>query len=273
MALKPKISVSLTNKCNKITIVEETGPYVVDSNVGGWGTPNIDTAAITFADVQFFNSSQTPAVAASGTGTISGTTFTDVTHISGTFAVGQTLTGVGVAAGTKITALLTGTGANNGGTYTVNIAQTTASTTISGNLITQNYILKDGATDVYATVAGAPTPGRFTALLENAWAGIDGIFQIVYTVTAGAVTYTNDKQHQLFLCNLCNCKGGLVAKLIDACDTKTVQRLKREVDQMEIYIYGIQTAFACGDFDTAEAILTAATTYCNTLSECNTGNC
>ena len=272
MALNPKISVSLNNKCNKITIVEETGPFVITSNNGGWGTPNITTAAITRADVQFFNSSQTPAIAASGTGTISGTTFTDVTHISGTFAIGQTLTGVGVAAGTKITALLTGTGANNGGTYTVSIAQTTASTAISGNLITQNYILKDGTTDVYATVAGAPTPGRFTALLENAWTGADGVFQIVYTITTAAATYTNDKQYQLFLCNLCNCKEGLVARLIDACDTKTVQRLKTEVDQMEIYIYGIQTAFACGDFDTAEAILTAAKTYCDTLTEC-ASNC
>ena len=272
MALKPKISVSLTNKCNKITIVEETGPFVITSNEGGWGTPNIDTSDIRLANVQFFNSSQTPAIAAAGTGTISGTTFTDVTHISGTFAIGQTLTGVGVAAGTKITALLTGTGANNGGTYTVSIAQTTASTAISGNLITQNYILKDGTTDVYATVAGAPTPGRFTALLENAWAGTDGVFQIVYTITTAAATYTNDKQYQLFLCNLCNCKEGLVARLIDACDTKTVQRLKTEVDQMEIYIYGIQTAFACGDFDTAEAILTAAKTYCDTLTEC-ASNC
>ena len=272
MALKPKISVSLTNKCNKITIVEETGPFVITSNEGGWGTPNINTAAITYADVQFFNSSQTPAIAASGTGTISGKVFTDVNHISGTFAVGQTLTGTGVAAGTKITALLTGTGANNGGTYEVSIAQTVASTVISGNLLTQNYILKDGATDVYAGVTGAPAPGSFTALLENDWAGIDGVFQVVYRVIAGATTYTNDKQYQLFLCNLCNCKEGLVTRLIDACDTKTVQRLKTEVDQMEIYIHGIQTAFACGDFDTAEAILTAAKTYCDTLTECSS-NC
>ena len=51
-----------------------------------------------------------------------------------------------------------------------------------------------------------------------------------------------------------------------------MQRLKTEVDQMEIYIHGIQTAFACGDFDTAEAILTAAKTYCDTLTECSS-NC
>jgi len=271
MALKPKISVSLSTKCSKITIVEETGPYVITANNGGWGTPNIDTAAITTADVQFFNTDQTPAIIASGTGTISGTTFTDVTHISGTFAIGQTLTGTGVAAGTKITALLTGTGANDGGTYTVNIAQTVTSTVIDGNLITQNYILKGGVIDVYATAAGAPAPGSFTALSESAWAGSDGVFQIVYTILATTVTYTNDTQYVLFLCNLCTCKDNLVVKLIDACDIETVQKLKVQVDQMEIYIYGIQTAFSCGDYDTAEAILTAATTYCDTLTDCLSG--
>ena len=41
---------------------------------------------------------------------------------------------------------------------------------------------------------------------------------------------------------------------------------------MEIYIYGIESAFSCGDFDTAEAILTAATTYCTTLTGC-ASNC
>ena len=273
MALKPKISVSLNNKCNKITIVEETGPFVITSNEGGWGFPNGDTAGIANADVQFFNSNQTPAVLASGTGSISGTTFTDTTHISGTFAIGQTLTGAGVAAGTTITALITGTGANNGGTYEISIAQTVASTTISGNLITQNYILKDSSVDVYAGVSGAPTPGRFTALSEVPWSGTDGIFQIVYTIENNkGQTFTNDTQYQLFLCNLCNCKNALITMLIDACDVKTVKKLKTEVDQMEIYIYGIETAFACGDFDTAEAILTAATTYCNTIKGC-ASNC
>lgn len=270
MALKPKISASLNTKCDKITIVEETGPYVISTNNGGWGTPNIDTSAITYADVQFLNTDETPTVQASGTGTISGTTFTDVTHISGTFAVGQTLTGVGVAAGTKIVSLLTGTGANNGGTYEVNIAQTVSSTTISGNVITQNFILKDGTTDVYASVAGAPTPGAFTAFSEVAWSGVDGIYRIIYRVQDSTNTYENDKQYVLFICNLCNCKDKVILALIDACDEESVQKYKTYVDQMEIYIYGIKSAFSCGDFDTAEAILTAATTYCNNicLSNC-----
>ena len=77
------------------------------------------------------STSNTAATAAGG-GSISATTFTDTTHGSGRFTVGSLLTGTGVAPGTYITALGTGTGANNGGTYTVNISQTVTAQTITG---------------------------------------------------------------------------------------------------------------------------------------------
>jgi hypothetical protein len=67
------------------------------------------------------------------TGSISGTTLT-VTDVSdGAIALGMTLTGAGVAAGTKITGFGSGAGGNvnSDGTYTVNISQTVASTTIN----------------------------------------------------------------------------------------------------------------------------------------------
>jgi len=67
------------------------------------------------------------------TGSISGTTLT-VTDVSdGAIALGMTLTGSGVAPGTKIVRFGSGAGGNvnSDGTYTVNIFQTVASTTIS----------------------------------------------------------------------------------------------------------------------------------------------
>jgi hypothetical protein len=67
------------------------------------------------------------------TGSISGTTLT-VTDVSdGAIALGMTLTGSGVSSGTKITGFKTGAGGNvnSDGTYTVNISQTVASTTIN----------------------------------------------------------------------------------------------------------------------------------------------
>lgn len=71
-----------------------------------------------------------PASAASVTASISGTTMTVTAVGSGTLSVGQTLSGSGVTAGTKITAFGTGTGGT--GTYTVSVSQTASSTTITG---------------------------------------------------------------------------------------------------------------------------------------------
>lgn len=85
----------------------------------------------------------TTAVTAATSGSISSTTFTDTTHGSGRFTVGMALTGTGVTAGTYITALGTGTGSNNGGTYTVNISQTVTSQTITGTA-TANFFPHGG---------------------------------------------------------------------------------------------------------------------------------
>lgn len=272
MALIPKISASISGKCNRITLTEETKPYDSVNNPGGWGTPNINTAAIDLAYVSFYPITNPPAVVnASGTGTISGTTFTDVAHLSGTFQVGQTLVGAGIAPGTTIVALLTGTGANNGGTYQVSISQTVASTAITGVSVVANYYLKNTGVNVYTTAPGAPTPYVFDALVDQTWSNPDGIYQVVYAVIRANTIYKNKTYHELFLCNLCNCKEGLIAKLVKACDALEVEKLKTQVDQMEVFIYGIQSAFSCGDFTTATSLLEAATKYCSLVSECGCG--
>lgn len=67
-------------------------------------------------------------------GSISGTTFTDTTHRTGLFTVGMTLTGTGVLTDTRIIALGTGTGQNNGGTYIVDLPQTVTAQTITGTI-------------------------------------------------------------------------------------------------------------------------------------------
>lgn len=273
-AFDPKIEVSFTGKCNLVTITENTLPYEPGTNPGGWSNNDRLTTNIIFAHVAFYNSDQTPGVAAQGTGFISGTTFTDTTHTSGVFAVGQTLVGPNIIPGTTITALLTGTGANNGGTYEVNISQTTISGIIKGYSAESIYVLYNGSTDVYATAIGTPTPESFIAINEATWNNPDGVYSVVYTIDFDDdSTFTNQEQKVLFLCNLCNCKDALIIKLINACDTETVKKLKEQVDQMEIFIYAIQSAFSCEDYDTADAIINAATTYCETISGCTGCGC
>jgi hypothetical protein len=72
-------------------------------------------------------------VGANITGSISGNVLTVTGITSGAIAIGQTLAGAGISAGTKITQMLTGAGGNinEAGTYLVNINQTVSSTTIN----------------------------------------------------------------------------------------------------------------------------------------------
>ena len=72
-------------------------------------------------------------IGASFTGSISGNVLTVTGIASGAVAQGQTLSGTGIATGTKITQTLTGAGGNINevGTYQVNINQTVASTSIT----------------------------------------------------------------------------------------------------------------------------------------------
>lgn len=67
------------------------------------------------------------------TGSITGTTLTVTAISQGAVSMGQTLSGTGIATGTTIVGFLTGAGGNvnETGTYTVNISQTVASTTIN----------------------------------------------------------------------------------------------------------------------------------------------
>lgn len=69
--------------------------------------------------------------AASVTASIAGTTMTVTAVGSGALTVGQTLSGSGVTAGTKVLAQLTGTPGGIG-TYQVSASQTVASTTVTG---------------------------------------------------------------------------------------------------------------------------------------------
>lgn len=79
------------------------------------------------------NPSTTNFVGASFTGSIAGDVLTVTGINSGAVAQGQTLSGTGITAGTKIVQFLTGAGGNVNevGTYRVNIPQTASSTTIT----------------------------------------------------------------------------------------------------------------------------------------------
>lgn len=118
---------------------------------------------LTFQPVS--ESTSVAATTAALGGSIATTTFTDTTHGTGRFTVGSLLTGTGVAPGTYITALGTGTGANNGGTYTVNISQTVTAQTLTATQ-TANGIYHGG--DVSPSVKHIINASAYTAAATTA---------------------------------------------------------------------------------------------------------
>jgi len=118
------------------TIPAINTPQLVTTRYGYFYDTTTQTAAVVntaypmeFNTTDLTNGVSVLTTAAEVTGSITTTTL-DVTAVtSGTLDVGQTISGTGVTAGTKIVAF--GTGSGGIGTYTVDISQTVASTTIN----------------------------------------------------------------------------------------------------------------------------------------------
>jgi len=94
-------------------------------------------------------SSSKTEVAVSTSGSISGTTLTIAGTITGTFAVGQVISGTGVTSGTVITALGTATG--GAGTYIVSTSQTVVSTQITGTSTQATVSYSSATTSAYVS--------------------------------------------------------------------------------------------------------------------------
>lgn len=141
------------------------------------------------------------------------------------------------------------------------------------NTLYSTIVLKDGVTDVYAGVVGAPAPSGFFAVNDSEWAEVDGIYKLVYTINSSSASYTNETQFKLFICNLENCLANLKAKSVTECDAKTLANIKDKIDQLEVIIYGIKSAFSCADWDTANTLISNGTIICDNLCDCGCGDC
>jgi hypothetical protein len=132
------------------------------------------------------------------TASITGTIMTVTAVSSGTLSVGDFVSGDGVTAGTKITAL--GTGAGGVGTYTVSASQTVASTAITGTDIIAGTTITGlgsgtGGTGTY-TVSSAQEVGFITingtSLVLNITAATSGAL-VVGDILNGAGVTPNTK--------------------------------------------------------------------------------
>ena len=129
----------------------------------------------------------TATVATGASCSIATTVLTVAGAVTGTFAVGQVITGTGVANGTVITALGTGTG--GAGTYTVNVSQTvTGPVAVTG---TTTITWMDIATGAWYYTGPLSTTGSLTATtltVNGSSLPVNG----VYLPTANALGFSTN---------------------------------------------------------------------------------
>jgi len=133
--------------------------------------------------------------------------------------------------------------------------------------------LKSASVDVYTGVAGAPQPGRFLAASAVAFTYGDGVYKLTYVVKGNSTTFTNIPQYELITCSLCSCIDVLKGKMVTGCDSIKLQEIKEKINQLELILYGIETAFSCADFVTATSLIASAKTICDNLCDCGCGSC
>lgn len=177
-----------------VTLASSAGVWAYNA---GASTSAIDQVAYvnnSNGQVQFGSNwtgaSVTGSIAANAvTGAIAGTTLTVSAVTSGTLAVGQTISGTGVTAGTTITAFGTGTGGT--GTYTVSIAQTVASEAItaSGGTLTVSAVASGalGLGDAL-TGTGVTAGTAITGFLTGAGGAGTYLVNISQTVASETIT-------------------------------------------------------------------------------------
>jgi len=204
MALVPKIKVCISNKCDKVDIYEQTGPYNVTSNPEGWVNSgsvasNIDTSEILTANLEIYDYSKTT--------------------------------------------------------------------------LYSNFILYNGVIDVYSGVAGAPLPSEFLAISQAGWTIGDGVYSLMYTLTSASNIYTNKDQYMLNTCTLKNCILKLKNKSVTECDSNTLEKIKDKINQLEILLYGIQSAFSCLNITRVDELIATSKTICDNLCDCGCGDC
>lgn len=132
------------------------------------------------------------AETASFTGSIAGNVLYVTAVASSLIVPGEILNGTGVTASTMITSQLSGT-ANGIGTYAVNIAQVTASTTISGTygLMTVTAV-GSGTLAVGQTLSGSGVTSASLLTGLGTGTGGTGTYYVDLTQTASSTTITAD---------------------------------------------------------------------------------
>ena len=196
----------MNSSCTLDNLLDDINSIITDAvtyNGSGVPTAGLSAGCDTATTIAYGTHPGASKYALVGTGgtatgtssTISQTLLTVGGTVTGTFTVGMRLSGTGVAPGTHIVAL--GTGSGGAGTYHVSCAQVVTSTSITGSTLTKTYSkLHSDYNDVthyfrlgYTTLDTATcTSGTIATTVLTVGGSITGTFKVGMLITGTGVT-------------------------------------------------------------------------------------
>jgi hypothetical protein len=179
---------------NALPVTAQSAGRWYDLSTGA-GNPFQNSTHGSTPNLAFQALSDTTTVAATTAalgGSIAGTVFTDTTHGTNRFTVGMELTGTGVTAGTFIVSLGTGTGANNGGTYNVNISQTVTAQTITGTAYTNGLYTGGNVSPLIKNILNVSAYSAASSAVPGVLMLVDQVamFTVSSVTTTGPQSFT-----------------------------------------------------------------------------------
>ena len=183
----PTTTIAYPTGSTSIVVSSATGINVADDVF----FPNATTAvlgltkvaSVTTVSPTYTGSTVTSPTASTATATITGTVLTTSSVPTNTgFIVGAVITGSGVAAGTYITAILSGTSTGSGSTFQVSVSQTVASGTLTA---TTFQLTTTGVTGTLTAgmllTGGSVTAGTYIISQFSGTAGGAGVYNVNQT--------------------------------------------------------------------------------------------
>ena len=193
----------------------------------GFGNPSVNAiigSSANLAHQAVSDTTSVTATTAATSGNITTTVFTDTTHNTGRFTVGMMLSGSGVTPGTYITSLGTGTGANSGATYNINISQSVTSQTITGTAYANSFQTGGvvstnikNLVDAHVFTLGATSAPAVMMLYDML-----AVYTISSVTTTGAQSFTGQTAWPRYA-NGVGVRAFLVANQVMGIGTPTVQ--------------------------------------------------
>jgi len=130
--------------------------------------------------------------------------------------------------------------------------------------VLQTIVVKSVTVNQYPTSSPYSQEIPFS---EETWEQGDGVYKYEYEIV-GTSTVTTGLVPFLVTTGLCQCISNQKLKALNECNDEKKKMFYERVTELSILLMGIQSSFACGNFEEAAANIVTVSKICSNFENC-----